>query len=416
MTFPNRVDISPKQAEYVRKANHLFNGKIGATQCGKTHLDTLYTIPSRILERKGKPGLNFILGVSKSTIRRNVIEPMQELWGNKVISDINSENIANLFGEKVYCIGGEKINQVSKFRGARIKYMYIDEIVDLNEEVFNFLPTRLSFDYSTCDFTGNPSYPTHFVKKFIDNPDIDVWCQSWTLFDNTFLPKKVLHNYETIYAGTVYYDRYVLGLWRRAEGAIYRKFVDNPETFYIDKAKLFDGKGKTTLKHINIGVDFGGNGSKHACVATGITDNDELVALKARSIAAKDVDADELINKFIIPFAADVEKEYGFIDGVYCDSAEQTLIATIRKRTKHRIYNSIKNEINDRIRATVLAMGAGRFFVVNGECGDLVNGLQGAVWDNKQTDDVRLDDGSSDIDILDAFEYSWEYHLFKFER
>ena len=45
------------------------------------------------------------------------------------------------------------------------------------------------------------------------------------------------------------------------------------------------------------------------------------------------------------------------------------------------------------------------------ECTLLDQGLQAAVWDSKEAEkgkDVRLDNFSTDIDILDAFEYSWE--------
>jgi len=75
-----QIEISKKQAEYIRQANHRWNGKIGATQCGKTYIDTLFVIPSRIIERLGQKGLVFIVGVSKETIKRNVIEPLQELY------------------------------------------------------------------------------------------------------------------------------------------------------------------------------------------------------------------------------------------------------------------------------------------------------------------------------------------------
>ena len=73
------IELSEKQADYINNANHRWNGKVGATQCGKTYVDTLYVIPDRITERIGKKGLNFIVGVSKETIQRNVIEPLQEI-------------------------------------------------------------------------------------------------------------------------------------------------------------------------------------------------------------------------------------------------------------------------------------------------------------------------------------------------
>jgi len=50
--------ITNKQKEFIKNASHRYNLKIGARRCGKTYLDILYTIPARILEGKGKEGLN----------------------------------------------------------------------------------------------------------------------------------------------------------------------------------------------------------------------------------------------------------------------------------------------------------------------------------------------------------------------
>ena len=46
---------------------------------------------------------------------------------------------------------------------------------------------------------------------------------------------------------------------------------------------------------------------------------------------------------------------------------------------------------------------------MDGECDSLVTALCTAVWDQKElTKNVRLDDGTSDIDSLDSFEYTFE--------
>ena len=67
-----------------------------------------------------------------------------------------------------------------------------------------------------------------------------------------------------------------------------------------------------------------------------------------------------------------------------------------------------KKAIIDRIRCTVRLMGAGRFFITD-DCKSLETALTEAVWDKEVTDkDERLDDGSTDIDSLDAFEYTIE--------
>lgn len=233
------IELSPKQCEYIQNATHRYNGKIGATQCGKTHVDISHMIPERVLERKGKKGLNLILGVTKETIERNVLEPMRDFWGQFVdgdisnyITEINNRNICTIFGEKVYCLGAEKVSQVAKMRGAKFKYAYIDEIVDIHREVFELLKSRLSLSYSVCDFTGNPSFPGHWVKKLIES-DIDIYCQSWTIYDNKFLDADVIRNLEREYAGTVYFDRYILGKWMMAEGLIYPNFDPTPNGRHI---------------------------------------------------------------------------------------------------------------------------------------------------------------------------------------
>ena len=58
----------------------------------------------RIRERIGKDGLVFIIGVSKATIERNVLQPMREMYTSALVGTINSQNIVQLFGESVYCI------------------------------------------------------------------------------------------------------------------------------------------------------------------------------------------------------------------------------------------------------------------------------------------------------------------------
>lgn len=77
-----------------------------------------------------------------------------------------------------------------------------------------------------------------------------------------------------------------------------------------------------------------------------------------------------------------------------------------------RIHNAKKIEINDRIRLTSILMGSGRFFYMP-EADALKEALSTALWSNRGGGkDLRLDDGTTDIDTLDAFEYMIErdYH------
>lgn len=212
--------LSQKQLEFARYANHRWNFKGGATRSGKTYLDFKWIIPLRIRERAGKDGLAVILGVTKSTIERNVLEPMRNLYGDKLVGTISSDNTAWIFGEKCYCLGAEKVSQVSKIRGASIKYCYGDEVADWSEEVFALLKSRLDKEYSCFDGTYNPQYPNHWLKRFLDS-GADIFSQVYTIDDNPFLPPSFVENLKKEYAGTVFYDRYILGKWTLAEGLVY---------------------------------------------------------------------------------------------------------------------------------------------------------------------------------------------------
>lgn len=429
------MQLSRKQNEYIVNATHRWNIKSGAVRSGKSYVDTAFVVPFRIREREGKEGLNVILGVSKESIERNVLKPMREIYTDKLIGTINNRNIARICGEDVYCLGAEKISQVAKIQGSSIKYCYGDEVAKWNKEVFQMLKSRLDKPYSCFDGSCNPEHPTHWLKEFLDNPELDIYLQQYTIFDNPYLPEEFVEQLCKEYAGTIYYDRLILGLWKRAEGAIYKKFADNPELFKCEIVNRYskDAKRKQFRKEdiisIEIGVDFGGSQSGHSFVARGYTDNyGSVVALKSKHILAKDSDEeidsnklDQLLCDFIqdvIDKYSDCRKhngrmEYCNVESVFWDNAETVLGNSIRNAVEKKfpwisVKPARKQIINDRIRCTVRLMGSGRFFITD-DCESLGTAFSEAVWDQEVTDkDERLDDGSTDIDSLDAFEYTIE--------
>lgn len=81
------------------------------------------------------------------------------------------------------------------------------------------LKSRLRCAHSHFDGTCNPDNPQHWFKRFLDS-DADIYQQSYTI-DDGVLPPQVVAELKKEYAGTVYYDRYILGRWAQAEGLIY---------------------------------------------------------------------------------------------------------------------------------------------------------------------------------------------------
>lgn len=429
------MQLSNKQNEYIVNATHRWNIKSGAVRSGKSYVDTAFVIPFRIRERAGKPGLNVILGVSNESIERNVLQPMREIYTDKLIGTINNRNVARICGEDVYCLGAEKVSQVAKIQGSSIKYCYGDEIAKWNKEVFQMLKSRLDKPYSCFDGSCNPENPTHWLKEFLDNVQLDIYLQQYTIFDNPFLDPEFVKQLCKEYEGTIYYDRLILGLWKRAEGAIYKKFADNPEAFKCDivNRKSLAPRRKEFLKEditsIEIGIDFGGNQSGHSFVARGYTDDyHDVIALKSKRIMAKDENEDidsNRLDQLFCEFVQEVIEQYSVyekhgdyinycnVETVYFDNAETVLGNSIRNAVEKKypwisVKKARKETINDRIRCTVRLMGAWRFFLTD-DCRTLQEAFSDAVWDKEEKGkDVRLDDGSTDIDSLDSFEYTIE--------
>ena len=334
-----------------------------------------------------------------------------------------NRNIARVCGEDVYCLGAEKISQVAKIQGASIKYCYGDEIAKWNKEVFQMLKSRLDKPYSCFDGSCNPENPTHWLKEFLDNEELDIYLQRYTIFDNPFLPEEFVQQLCKEYEGTIYYDRLILGLWKRAEGAIYKRFADNPDAFLCEVVDELSSDPerrqfqKEDITSIEIGLDFGGNQSGHSFVARGYTDEyRNVIALKSKRIMAKDEEEDidsNRLNELFCEFIQEVIDEYSVcvrsgdyvqycnVESIFWDNAETVLGNSIRNAVEKEfpwisVRPAKKRAINDRIRCTAKLMGAGRFFITK-DCESLQTAFSDAVW-NKEVigKDERLDDGSTD--------------------
>ena len=121
----------------------------------------------------------------------------------------------------------------------------------------------------------------------------------------------------------------------------------------------------------------------------------------------------EVIDRYSVIVRRGSYVEYCNVESVYYDNAESVLGNSIRNAVEKRfpwivVRQAKKATILDRIRCTVRLMGAGRFWITE-DCKSLQIAFSDAVWNKDVKDkDERLDDGSTDIDSLDAFEYTIE--------
>lgn len=258
------------------------------------------------------------------------------------------------------------------------------------------------WDLNPCN-PRNPIYAS-YIDKYKGNDNY--LYEHFTIADNLSIDAARRLEIETQYdVGSTWYRRDILGERCVAEGLVYRQFAEHPQDFIIDDAP--------PIMYSVIGVDFGGGTSAHAFSCVGFRPlNGGIVILN--EYYNKDALDPERLGRDFCDFVRACAPYRAY--DVYCDSAEQTLInglrtVAAREQLPVNIYNAQKRAINDRIRAACILMSSGRFAVLR-RCNRTIDAYAGAVWDSKHvTEDVRLDDGSVNIDSLDATEYAYEREI-----
>lgn len=360
---------------------------MSAVRSGKSFVDVAYVVPRRIRERAGLQGLTCIMGVSKGTIERNVLQPMREIYTSELVGTINNENIAQVFGEPVYCLGAEKMSQVAKILGSSIKYCYGDEIAKWNQEVFNVLKSRLDKEYSCFDGACNPESPNHWLKDFVDEPSLDAYIQKYQIFDNPNLPKSYVENLCNEYAGTVYYDRYILGEWALAEGLIYPMYKD----------AIVDTVPDKVATDLCISIDYGTMNAFAAMLWTkrdGVWYGEREYYYSGRETGIQKTDQE--YSDDLDEWIADIWEEkckhpsYSDLGGMQItkietiiDPSAASFIALLKKNEWAKV-RSANNDVLDGIRETAVALQTGKVKILR-SCKNWIKEAGGYVWDDSET-------------------------------
>lgn len=435
-----------KHKEYIRQCSvSTYNIAEGAVRAGKT-IDNVYafahelkTTPDKIHLATGSTAANAKLNIGDANgFGLEYIFRGQCRWGKyKGNECLNICGPATHFKQKIVIFAGAALcSSFKKIRGNSYG-MWIATEINLHhentiKEAFN---RQLAAKRRKIFWDLNPDNPNAFIyvdyiDKYRDSADNGKLIggynyQHFTIFDNTTITdlrkQEIISQYDI---STVWYKRDILGQRCVAEGLIYAALANDYAENDITKKKYyltpqqFSEKYKDRLVEVNIGVDYGGNVSGHAFVAAGITRNyNELIAIKSHRII-KDIEKidPEQLDALIIEFVNAVLEITGFISCIYPDNNEQVLIRGLKRSLIKAglghipVKNSSKIAINNRIFAVTSLTALNKFYYTDG-CESLIAALSTAVWDEKKIEKIRLDDGSTDIDSLDAFEYSFERRI-----
>lgn len=375
------MSLTEKQREYLLNCNHRWNVKTGATGSGKSFVDMVVTIPKRILACRGE-GLIVLMGNTRGTLERNILEPMRSIWPG-CIGEIRSDNTVTLFGKKCFALGADNKKHVARIQGATFEYVYGDEITTWSRDVFEMLKSRLRCEHSRFDGTCNPDNPGHWFKEFLDS-DADVYQQAYVI-DDGVLPAYVVEELKKEYSGTIYYDRFILGLWAAATGVIYPMYQEAIQEAPEGEASRYA-----------LSLDYGTQNAFSAGLwglygdvwyrtkeyyysgrDTGIQKTDEEYAEDLDRFTEKIGDSTNKLRVIIDPSAA-------------------SFIALLKKRGKYKVIPA-DNSVADGIRETATALKSGKIKIC--PCNkNWIKEVQGYVWDESAGDDrpMKVNDHAMD--------------------
>lgn len=380
-----------------------FQSWLSAVRSGKSYVDTAYIVPSRIRAVAKQPGLAVILGVSRDTIERNVLEPMREIYTNTLVSHINNKNQAFVCGEWVYCLGAEKVSQVAKIQGSSIKYCYGDEVAKWNKEIFEMLKSRLDKPYSCFDGSLNPEGPNHWLKKFLDQENLDKYIQHYIIDDNPYLPPDYVENLKKEYMGTVYYDRYILGKWALAEGLIYPMYqkaivdkIPDDEVFEYCVSMDYGTMNAFAMllweRHAN-GIWYASRRYYYSGRDTGVQKTDMEYLKDIETTLFDLVEAIRRTN-------ADGGKLQGMKIPVIIDPSAASFIALLKKTDWAKVIPA-NNAVADGIRETASAMYQDKIKILS-SIPEWKKEVEGYVWDESAEEDRPIKENDH---LMDAMRY-----------
>jgi len=178
------------------------------------------------LTRYDVGGIGLFTGVSKQTIYTNVLNDLFNMIGPENYTYNTQSGQLSLFGSKWLVMGAKDEGSEKYIRGATVGRVIGDELTLMPKSFVMMLLNRMSPDNARSYFTTNPDNPGHYVKKeLLDNRKLrengTLFSMHFTLADNPHVSQSYKEYLNSLYAG-VFRERFVLGRWVVASGAIYR--------------------------------------------------------------------------------------------------------------------------------------------------------------------------------------------------
>jgi len=378
---------SPKQNKSFCEATHRFNIWVGAVRSGKTHASL-----ERFVEdlKNGPRGDAMIIGVNRQSIQRNILMHLYRRLGFPCPTEKAQRDI--LYARNVWFVGAPDVSAVSTIQGSTLALAYVDEATNIPEPFWKMLESRLSVPGAKLLATSNPEGPAHWLKKeYIDKTELDLKCWNFSLEDNPTLDEEFKKQLKASYSG-MWYNRYILGEWALAHGAIYDCY---------DKDNEYENPFPSPNYYI-VGIDYGTTNAT-AAVLCAISPN-KWPQIRVEAEYYYD-SAKKGRSKTDQEFVRDIKDFIGCknISAIYIDPAAASLKIALRQADLPVL--DANNDVLLGIKICSKFIG-GKNIVIQKGCTTLREHIQSYAWDPKAADRGEDKPIKKNDHILDALRYA----------
>ncbi|MFV0395336.1 MAG: hypothetical protein ACK5LC_13235 [Coprobacillaceae bacterium] len=301
-------------------------------------------------------------------------------------------------------------NSVSyeKLQAGTYRSIFIDEgPLMSNETIENIIGRCSTFNDWKVIITGNPegndSHP--FYETYLSGNEKILYIH-FTMLDNPINTLDKIEYFKTIFTETMYRQK-VLGEWVAVEGMVY------PNAPTIKDRPNGDEGNLIKFDYIHFGLDYGENDAT-TVVAVGVIGDDyyifdqyyhKAVNGDRKTIIDYKHEISQWINEIYdverTKCSLFVETSPVTVYSLFTNDKEIDVNVRIKKADKTKSHSKSKDIIQERIDVTNVMINSNRLFICNDKL-PVYKAFKNAKYKNNK----RLDDGSSDIDSLDAFEYA----------
>lgn len=343
-------------------------------------------------------GQNFaICGKTIESLRRNVITLMpQWLEGVFSISERRSENKLIIRSGNVvntyYLFGGKDEKSYTLIQGITLAGVLFDEVALMPRSFVEQAMARCSVDESKFWFNCNPENPGHwFYLEWIKKPkERNILYLHFTMDDNLSLSDDIKQRFESMYTG-VFYRRYILGLWVKAEGLVYPMF--NRSGHIVQNIPLYSPRHR-----YYVSIDYGTVNP----FAAGLYDYSpvEQKAVMIKELYYEGGSNNRVDNEAYYKMLSDLIGDYP-IEYVIIDPSASSMIETIQKYGKWIVMKADNDVING-IQDVTKFLNAGALYFYKG-CKNTFVEFETYSWDEDSVEDAVIKENDHSMDQLRYF-------------